>query len=45
MQRAEFCIEDIKHGRTMTMSDLTGLDAHSFECNKVCAPHVCTLRP
>jgi hypothetical protein len=38
MQRQEFSIEDISHGRTMTMSDLSSLDAHVFECNKVHAP-------
>ena len=35
MQRQEFSIEDISSGRTMTLSDLSTLDAHVFECNKV----------
>ena len=35
MQRAEFSIQDIAQGRTMTLSDLSSLDAHMFECNKV----------
>jgi|TARA_B110000977_G_scaffold107178_1_gene139587 hypothetical protein len=37
MQRAEFTIEDVARGRTMTITDLHDLGGQVFECNKVSA--------